>query len=129
MKMYYDKLNDSFFSCTNFDYEPRENQDYELSQEEYDEYINKVMGGYTIIPTYNENKVVFDYFLDTNNQVFLESLRDKRKPLLEAFDKWEKGVLRGREEDSEDIMNWYQDLLDLKESTFENIPERIQYYL
>ena len=48
---------------------------------------------------------------------------------LEAFDKWEKAVLRGREEDSEDIMFWYRNLLDLKEETFNNVPERIKYYL
>lgn len=55
--------------------------------------------------------------------------RSKRKPLLEAFDKWEKAVLRGREQDIAEIMQWYQNLLDLVSSTFESIPERIQYYL
>lgn len=57
-------------------------------------------------------------------------LREKRKPLLnEGFDKWEKAVLRRREADDPIIMAWYQDLKDLKESAFENIPERIKYYL
>lgn len=56
-------------------------------------------------------------------------LRIKREPLLEAFDKWEKAVLRNREQDSVVIMGWYQDLLDLIPSAFENIPERIKYYL
>lgn len=56
-------------------------------------------------------------------------LRIRRRPLLEAFDKWEKAVLRGREQDSVVVMGWYQDLLDLAPSAFENIPERAQYYL
>lgn len=58
-------------------------------------------------------------------------LRDKREPLLLAFDKWEKAVLRGREIEDETVMQWYRDLLDLKESAFktENIPERVQYFL
>ena len=58
-------------------------------------------------------------------------LRQKRKSLLEAFDKWEKAVLRGREEDSIFIISWYKNLLNLVENAFEteNIPDRIKYYL
>ena len=56
-------------------------------------------------------------------------LRAKRTSLLEAFDKWEKAVLRGREDDSEDIMAWYRALLALDEAAFDNVPERIEYYL
>ncbi len=71
---------------------------------------------------------------DLRDIVFSEEeiLRDKRfnrEPLLLAFDKWEKAVLRGREDDDEFIMQWYQDLLDLKDSAFETVPDRIKYYL
>lgn len=59
----------------------------------------------------------------------LEQKRADRIPLLLAFDKWEKAVLRGRETDSVDIMNWYQSLLDLKDDAFIQIPDRVQYYL
>ena len=57
--------------------------------------------------------------------------RKKRDTIFPAFDLWEKAVLRGREEDSPEIMQWYQDILDLKEDAFkeENIPERIKYYM
>ncbi len=55
--------------------------------------------------------------------------RSERKSLLNAFDKWEKAVLRGRESDDYAIMAWYKDLLDLKETAFANVPLRIQYYL
>lgn len=78
-----------------------------------------------------ENNCVIDFdnteFLETKR---LNQLREKRKLLLEAFDKWEKAVLRGRELESDTIMQWYQDILDLKESAFDeaNIPERIKYY-
>ena len=59
------------------------------------------------------------------------ALREERKVLLEAFDKWEKAVLRGREKDDSSIMSWYRDLLNLVESAFldENVPERVRYYL
>lgn len=71
----------------------------------------------------NEERLIY------SNEKVLERLRFKRKPLLIAFDKWEKAVIRGREEDSTEVMQWYQDLLDLKESAFENVPERINYYM
>lgn len=59
----------------------------------------------------------------------IHSLRNKRETLLEAFDKWEKAVLRGREEDDAEIMAWYNDLLELKEKAFNQIPARVKYYL
>lgn len=71
----------------------------------------------------NEERLIY------SNEKVLERLRFKRKPLLIAFDKWEKAVIRGREEDSAKIMSWYYDLLDLKENAFTNIPERIKYYM
>lgn len=73
-----------------------------------------------------ENQCVIDY---DNSEDIKKELREKRKPLLEAFDKWEKAVLREREPDDEAIMRWFNNILDLKQTAFENIPERIQYYL
>lgn len=75
-----------------------------------------------------DGKVVAEYHIPTEEET-MELLRSRRILLLSAFDKWEKAVMRGREEDSESIMTWYYDLLDLKESVFADIPERIQYYL
>lgn len=58
-----------------------------------------------------------------------ERLRNKRTLLLNAFDKWEKAVLRGREQDDYLIMVWYRNLLDLQDIAFIEVPERIKYYL
>lgn len=68
-------------------------------------------------------------YVPYNDEQLKDMLRAKRTPLLNAFDKWEKAVLRGRELDDTAIMEWYKDLLDLKEEAFENIPNRVQYYL
>lgn len=59
------------------------------------------------------------------------ALREERKVLLDAFDKWEKAVLRGREVDDSSIMLWYENLLDLVEEAFaeENVPTRVLYYM
>ena len=59
----------------------------------------------------------------------LNRLRQQREPLLAAFDKWEKAVLRGREKDDETVMMWYRDLLDLEEIAFKRVPPRIQYFI
>ena len=65
----------------------------------------------------------------TDEEELKKQRRNERKPLLDAFDKWEKAVLRGRELDDEKVMTWYQLLLDLEETAFESIPPRVRYYL
>lgn len=67
--------------------------------------------------------------ISTPEEVKKWRLRLKRSHLLTAFDKWEKGVLRGREDDDIAIMMWYKSILDLDESAMENVPERVSYYL
>lgn len=78
---------------------------------------------------YEDIQVYVPYTAQEIEERRLETLRSKRVSLLTAFDKWEKAVLRGRELDDEAVMQWYQDLLDLKESAFENVPARVKYYL
>lgn len=67
--------------------------------------------------------------LKINEEKKLEEKRQKRKPLLEAFDKWEKAVLRGRMPENASIMNWYEELLDLKDLAIEIVPSEIEYFL
>lgn len=83
---------------------------------------------------YDEYEDIYVYIPYTEEELLenkKNALREERKVLLEAFDKWEKAVLRGREKDDTSIMNWYRDLLNLVESAFldENVPERVRYYL
>ena len=75
-----------------------------------------------------DGRVMAEYPILTE-EAFKDIQRAKRTPLLNAFDKWEKAVLRGREQDDYVIMSWYHDLLNLTETAFENIPLRIKYYL
>lgn len=60
-------------------------------------------------------------------------IRDARKELLNAFDKYKTNVQYGiiieDEEMHKYIINWYNNLLDLKDIAFINIPEKIKYYL
>lgn len=91
----------------------------------YKDLVSPAVEGKEAYDEYEDIQVYIPY----NDEELKNMLRAKRKNLLEAFDKWEKGVLRGREYDDNTIMNWRLDLLDLKETAFENIPERIKYYL
>ena len=63
-------------------------------------------------------------------------LREKREPLLRAFDVYKSNVNYGVEIESEKqrniIINWYKEIINLNENYIvkdENIPERIKYYL
>lgn len=78
---------------------------------------------------YEDIQVFVPYTSSELSERRLNRLRIERKPLLEAFDKWEKAVLRGRAEDDAEIMNWYRDILDLRAEAFENVPETVRYYL
>jgi hypothetical protein len=54
------------------------------------------------------------------------AIRQLRKPLLEAFDIYKSNVVYGVDTETEfekaEIMTWYQDLLDKKESALINVP-------
>ena len=78
----------------------------------------------------NEDILVYiPYTPEELEQNRLNKLRQERTILLQAFDKWEKAVLRGRELDDTNVMAWFNMLLDLQESAFSQIPERINYYM
>ncbi len=92
-----------------------------------------------IVSSYDGQRMLFKHETETDEykaaegeymrQKTMGDLRSRREPLLLAFDKWEKAVMREREQDDEMVMSWYRNLLDLQESAFADIPERIKYYL
>lgn len=60
-------------------------------------------------------------------------IRQLREPLLKAFDIYKSNIAYGVETESgverAEIMLWYQDLLDKKETALINIPTKIKRYL
>lgn len=90
-----------------------------------------------------------EYSLDINNNIIklgftekrtqffksikLNELRAKREPLLKAFDIYKSNVEYGIivENDTTHIqmIEWYNNLLNLEDIAFENIPEGIMKYL
>jgi hypothetical protein len=58
----------------------------------------------------------------------LNQFRAYRKETLKLFDIWEKNVLRGREVESEEVMLWYQEMLNFtnlitKDTTPQDYPQ------
>lgn len=78
-----------------------------------------------------------DTRLKPNKHFTTMQFRHFRKELFQAFDIWEKNVLRGREQDSQEVLDWYQTMLDFPDSITENttfqdypqIPEVLKNYL
>ena len=111
-----------------------------LDEEKYQEYKSKIKNGYKAEFSVLDNSVIITYTLKENwentlKERKLKQLRNKRKPLLEAFDKYKSnvnyGVVTETETTREVIVTWYQGLLNLVESAFEDeyIPSQIKYYL
>lgn len=118
-------------TATTYEYNVAEKEKFnllgvEMSLEEFDFLMCEQAKGKELKVV--NGRVIAEYHVETYEEK-QESLRSERIELLNAFDKWEKAVLRGREVEDYIIMSWYGDLKDLKESAFENIPARIQYYL
>lgn len=57
-----------------------------------------------LIKLYNDKKITKEKLLEIRLQAF----RQIREAQFKAFDIWEKAVIRGREQDSVDVMNWYE---------------------
>ena len=135
----YNKLTKSFGEIQYFEFLPLEEQENSIiiSNELMSECMKLKSQGYDIElddnleihKTLNQEKV------NLINEAKIDRLRNKRKPLLEAFDKYKTNVNYGivveDEETKGRIIAWYSDLLNLVESAFEedNIPSEIKYYL
>lgn len=87
----------------------------------------KLINGVIVQPTISTEEVI-----ETNKKKF----RSYRKTVFEGFDIWEKNVLRGREQDSQIVINWYNQMLDFTDNITEDtktidyptIPEAIKKY-
>ncbi len=76
---------------------------------------------------------MLDKLVNKNSQEYLEYLRSKRKPLLNAFDIHKTNISYGveteTEEEREIIVNWYHLVLDLNEEAINNPPQGIKRHL
>ena len=86
MKYYYDIINNSVFSIANFEYTLRENQDYEITQAEFNNYFDKLNNFYDVAVEVIEGKVKFTYTKNETSEGYLLSQIEAYKQKLSATD-------------------------------------------
>ena len=86
MKYYYDIINNSVFSIDNFEYTLRENQDYEITQEEFNNYFDKLNNFYDVVVEVIEGKVKFTYTKNETSEGYLLSQIEAYKQKLSETD-------------------------------------------
>ncbi|MCK9470202.1 MAG: hypothetical protein M0Q88_00420 [Bacilli bacterium] len=64
---------------------------------------------------YLQNKITKEELLE-RRFIYFRILREQQ---FKAFDIWERAVLRGRETDDQDVMTWYQEMLDFPDTITE----------
>ena len=86
MKYYYDIINNSVFSIDNFEYTLRENQDYEITEEEFNNYFDKLNNFYDVVVEVIEGKVKFTYTKNETSEGYLLSQIEAYKQKLSETD-------------------------------------------
>ena len=86
MKYYYDVINNSVFSIDNFEYALRENQDYEITEEQYNEFFNKLNNFYDVAVEVIDGKVNFTYTKNEMSEGYLLSQIEAYKQKLSETD-------------------------------------------
>ena len=86
MKYYYDIINNSVFSIDNFEYTLRDNQDYEITEEEFNNYFDKLNNFYDVAVEVIEGKVNFTYTKNETSEGYLLSQIEAYKQKLSATD-------------------------------------------
>ena len=86
MKYYYDIINKSVFSIDNFEYTLRDNQDYEITQEEFNNYFDKLNNFYDVAVEVIEGKVNFTYTKNETSEGYLLNQIEAYKQKLSETD-------------------------------------------
>ena len=113
MKYYYDIINNSVFSIANFEYTLRENQDYEITQEEFNNYFDKLNNFYDVAVEVIEGKVNFTYTKNETSEGYLLSQIEAYKQKLSATDYVVTKIAEAQAigDDIGELINQYSDVI------------------
>lgn len=113
MKYYYDVINNSVFSIDNFEYTLRENQDYEITQEEFNNYFDKLNNFYDVAVEVVEGKVKFTYTKNETSEGYLLSQIEAYKQKLSATDYIVTKIAESQAigEDIGELINQYSEVI------------------
>ena len=113
MKYYYDIINNSVFSIDNFEYTPRDNQDYEITEEEFNNYFDKLNNFYDVAVEVIEGKVNFTYTKNETSEGYLLSQIEAYKQELSATDYIVTKIAESQAigEDVGELINQYSEII------------------
>ena len=113
MKYYYDIINNSVFSIDNFEYTLRENQDYEITEEEFNNYFDKLNNFYDVAVEVIEGKVKFTYTKNETSEGYLLSQIEAYKQKLSATDYVVTKIAEAQAlgEDTTELLNKYSETI------------------
>ena len=113
MKYYYDVINNSVFSIDNFEYTLRENQDYEITQEEFNNYFDKLNNFYDVAVEVIEGKVNFTYTKNETSEGYLLSQIEAYKQKLSETDYIVTKIAESQAigEDIGELINQYSEVI------------------
>ena len=113
MKYYYDIINNSVFSIDNFEYTLRENQDYEITEEEFNNYFDKLSNFYDVAVEVVEDKVIFTYTKNETSEGYLLHQIELYKQELLATDYVITKIAEAQAlgEDTTELLNKYSEII------------------
>ena len=125
MKYYYDVINNSVFSIDNFEYTLRENQDYEITQEEFNNYFDKLNNFYDVVVKVVGDKINFTYTKnETSEDYLLHKIEEYKQELLATdyiITKIAEAQVLG--EDTSQLITKYSDMLVYRKTLRNKINE------
>ena len=113
MKYYYDIINNSVFSIDNFEYTLRDNQDYEITEEEFNNYFDKLNNFYDVAVEVIEGKVKFTYTKNETSEGYLLSQIELYKQELSNTDYIVTKIAEAQAlgEDTTELLNKYSEII------------------
>ena len=125
MKYYYDIINNSIFSIDNFEYSLRENQDYEITEEEFNNYFDKLSNFYDVAVEVIEGKVNFTYTKNETSEGYLLNQIELCKQELLATDYIITKIAEAQAlgEDTTELLNKYSETIANRKLIREKINE------
>ena len=124
-KYYYDKTNESVFSITNFEYKMRENQDYEINEEQFIEFLDKRKNFYSAECDIVDNIIHFTYKKDEESKPYLSNKINKHKQYLKDTDYIVTKIAEAQAvgENVSELLGYYSEVLQKRKEVREEINE------
>lgn len=125
MKYYYDIVNNSVFSIDNYEYTLRENQDYEITEEEFNNYFDKLNNFYDVAVEVIDGKVNFTYTKNETSDGYLLNQIELYKQKLSETDYIVTKIAEAQAlgEDTSQLITKYSDMLVYRKNLRNQINE------